>query len=136
MAPVPEKQQADSPASPLRGILRAGLWIGAAGSLVFTIYTGRHNSSPLLIALFVIWALSPFAGMWLVERGAERAPAGMASAMRASSLVIIVCSLAIYGVVALRGPSHHAAFAFLAVPAASWFSIASLLLARRIAPKR
>ena len=120
----------------LRAIVRAGVWIGAAGSLCFTLYVGRHNSSTLLIAMFAVWVLSPFAGLWLAGRSAERAPAGMASAVRVSAVFIIVASLCIYGVVAKRGPTRHAAFAFLAVPAASWFAIAPLLLACRIAPKR
>jgi hypothetical protein len=112
-------------------MVRAGLGIGAAGSLAFTIYTGTHNNSVLLMAMFVLWVLSPFVGLWFAERSAERAPHGMASAIRASALVIIVCSLGIYGVVAMQGPSHHAAFAFVAVPAASWLAIAPLLIAPR-----
>jgi hypothetical protein len=118
----------------LRVMVRAGLWIGAVGSLGFTLYAGRHNGSILLIVLFAAWVLSPFAGLWLAERSAERAPAGIAASMRASALVIMVFSLGIYGAAAMEAPSHHTAFAFLAVPAASWLAIVPLLLAaRRIA---
>ena len=59
--------------------------------------------------------------------------------MRASALVIIVCSLGIYGAVAMSGmsaPGHHTAFALLAVPAASWFAIIPLLIAPRLAKRR
>lgn len=136
MASAGEKRRARGAASPLRSMVRAGLWIGAAGSLGFTIYTGRHNNSILLMAMFAVWVLSPFAGLWLAERTAERTAPGMASAMRASALVIMVCSLGIYGAQAMRGPSHHAAFAFLAVPAASWFAIAPLLIAPWFAARR
>lgn len=134
MAGAGRNQRTSAP-SPLRGIVRAGLWIGAAGSLAFTIYAGRHNSSVLLIGMFAVWVLLPYAGLWLAERSAERAPAGMASAMRASALVVMVCSLGIYGAAAMQGPSHEATFAFLAVPAASWLGIAPLLVAQRLVKK-
>ncbi len=120
----------------LRAMVRAGLWIGAVGSLCFTIYAGRHNASVLLRALFAVWVLSPFAGLWLAERNAERVPTGIASSMRGSSLVIMVCSLGIYGAAAMQGPSHHTAFAFLAVPAASWLAIVPLLIASRFVARR
>ena len=115
---------------------RAGLWIGAVGSLCFTVYAGRHNSSFLLIALFAVWVLTPFAGLWLAERSAERVPVGIANSMRGSALVIMVCSLGIYGAAAISGPSHHTTFAFLAVPAASWLAIVPLLIASRLVARR
>jgi hypothetical protein len=112
---------------------RAGLWIGALGSVAFTIYTGRHNSSVLLICLFVLWVLSPFAGLVIALRSADAARAGIGSAVRASALVIILCSLGLYGTVAMSTPGHHTAFAFLAVPGASWLAILPMLLAVRLA---
>jgi hypothetical protein len=117
-------------------MVRAGLWIAGAGSLACTLYAGRHNSSILLIALFAVWVLSPFAGLWLAERNAERTPAGIASSMRSSALVIMVFSLAIYGAAAIQGPSHQTTFAFLAVPAASWLAIVPLLIASRKVARR
>ena len=120
----------------LRAMVRAGLWIGAVGSLGFTLYAGRHNSSILLIVLFAVWVVSPFAGLWLAERSAERVPAGIVASMRGSALVIMVCSLGIYGAAAMQGPSHHTTFAFLAVPAASWLAIVPLLIASRMVARR
>jgi hypothetical protein len=136
MVRVSEDRRPLQAASPLRSITRAGLWIGAAGSLAFTLYAGRSNNSALLVILFAIWVLLPFAGLWATERVADRSPTGIGSAMRASALVIMICSLAIYGVVALSGPSHHKAFAFLAVPGASWLAILPLLIAPRFAQRR
>jgi len=120
----------------LRAMVRAGVWIGAVGSLGFTLYAGRHNSSILLIVLFAVWVVSPFAGLWLAERSAERVPAGIAASMRGSALVIMVCSLGIYGAAAIQGPSHLTTFAFLAVPAASWLAIVPLLIASRMVARR
>ena len=120
----------------LRGMVRAGLWIAAAGSLACTAYAGRLNKSFLLVALFVAWVLSPFGGLAWAERTADKLPGGMASAMRASALVISICSLGIYVAVAASQPGHHNAFPFLAVPAASWLAIVGMLLAARIPIKR
>jgi hypothetical protein len=119
--------------SPLESVTRAGLWIGAAGSVAFTIYTGRHNSSIVLMGLFVLWVLLPFAGLVMAVRAAEAARAGIGSAVRASALVIIICSLGLYGAVAMSTPGHHTAFAFLAVPGASWLAIVPMLIAVRLA---
>jgi hypothetical protein len=115
---------------------RAGLWIGAAGSLAFTLYAGRGNGSALLVSLFAVWVLSPFAGLWAAERATVHLPAGIASATRSSALVIMVCSLGIYGAAAMSAPDHHKAFAFLAVPGASWLAIVPMLLAPRFGRRR
>ncbi|UWZ82716.1 hypothetical protein [Occallatibacter riparius] len=120
----------------LRAMVRAGLWVGAVGSLCFTVYAGRHNASVLLRALFAVWVLSPFAGLLLAERSAERVPTGIANSMRGSALVIMVCSLGIYGAAAMSGPGRHTTFAFLAVPVASWLAIVPLLIASRIVARR
>jgi hypothetical protein len=117
-------------------MVRAVLWIGAVGSLGFTVYAGRHNPSVLLIVLFAGWVVSPFAGLWLAERNAERVPRGIAASMRGSALVIMVCSLGIYGATVISGPGHQTTFAFLAVPAASWLAIVPLLIASRIVARR
>jgi hypothetical protein len=120
----------------LRAMVRAGLWIAGTGSLACTLYAGRHNNSIVLIVLFAAWVVSPFAGLWLAERSAERAPAGIAASIRSSALVIMVFSLAIYGAAAIQGPSHQTTFAFLAVPAASWLAIVPLLIAARKVARR
>ena len=120
----------------LRAMARAGLLVGAVGSVCFAVYAGRHNASVLLRALFAVWVVSPFAGLRLTERRAEQVPTGIASSMRGSSLVIMVCSLGIYGAAAMSGPGHHTTFAFLAVPAASWLAIVPLLIASRKVARR
>jgi hypothetical protein len=120
----------------LRGMVRAGLLMAAAGSVACTVYAGRHNKSFLLVGLFAVWVLSPFGGLAWAERAADKLPNGMASAMRASALVISICSLCIYVAVAASPPGHHNAFPFLAVPGASWLAILPMLIVPRIAAKR
>lgn len=101
-------------------VLRAITLIGAISSVAFTIYTGRHNASHLLILIFVVWVLSPFAALLWTRRW----PAIM--------LAIPLCSIAIYAYIALGPPRPQIAFTFLIVPAASWLAIAiAAFLTRR-----
>lgn len=122
--------------STLRAIVRSGVWIAAAGSLACTLYAGRHNKSVLLVVLFAVWVLSPFAGLIGSERAAEHSPSGIANAMRASALIIAIFSLGIYVAVAASPPEHHTAFPFLAVPAVSWLAIVPMVIAARLAARR
>lgn len=119
----------------MRAIVRVGVWVAAAGSLACSLYTGRHNSSLLLVALFAVWVLSPFAGLLWIGRIADRAPRDVASAIRASSLVICISSLVLYVAVAASRPGHHTAFAFLVTPASSWLAILTMRLAARLVRK-
>jgi hypothetical protein len=120
----------------LRAMVRAGLWIAGAGSLACTLYTGRHNPSVLLMALFAVWVVSPFGGLAWAEREADRAPSGMAAAMRASILAISICSLGLYIAVAAGPQGRHTAFAFLAVPTVSWLATLPMVIAARVASRR
>jgi hypothetical protein len=120
----------------MRGIVRVGLWVAAAGSLACTLYTGRHNSSLLLVALFAIWVLTPFAGLAWINRLADSARRDIAAAIGASSLVVCISSLAIYVAIAASRPGHHTAFAFLVVPATSWLTILTMWVASRITQRR
>lgn len=120
----------------MRQIVRVGVWIAAAGSLACTLYTGRHNSSVLLIVLFAVWVFSPFVGLAWVNRIAESGPRDLAAAIRASSLVICVSSLILYAAVGASRATHHTAAAFLLVPASSWLAVLTMWLAPRLMRKR
>src|SRR4249919_3652953 len=52
----------------LRGIALIVIFIAATSSVWLTLYMGRKNSSILLIALFVIWVLSPFVALFVADR--------------------------------------------------------------------
>lgn len=121
--------------SPLRALAYWTLRLGALVSVALTLYAGRHNHSLLLIALFAAWVLSPFIGLIAAERTAQRSPFHIARAIDAATLVISLCSVLIYAVVDAFPPLHTIAFAFLAVPAASWLAIATLLIAARFSTR-
>jgi hypothetical protein len=106
---------------------------GAFWSLLCTIYAGRHNPSVLLAALFVLWVLSPFAGFAMVIRSARRHHVGIMRALLANSIVVTLTAVVIYSAVAFSPPSHHTAFAFLVVPAATWLAIGTFAAAAKFA---
>jgi hypothetical protein len=91
---------------------------GAVGAAGLTLYTGRHNHSMLLIALFTIWVLLPFVALaWAgVKVKLWVAPA------------IAIGTLVVYAYVAFGPPRSQPAAAFLLVPALSWLLILAVIL--------
>ncbi len=119
------------PANPelkLAGRLRAAgvmaLSTGSAGSLAFTMWVGRRNPSRALMAMVVIWVLSPFVGLAVAYAVSRRWRGSVEAALVVLTLVLTLCSLTIYGLVALGPPRPKPAAFFLVVPAASWLLIA------------
>lgn len=112
------------------------LVLAALASLGFTLYTGRHNSSLLLVAMFAIWVLSPFVGFFAVFHLAESHPPGIRKAMHTGAIVIALSSVVVYAAVTIGANPMHTAFPFLAVPAASWLGIVPLMVAVRFARRR
>lgn len=119
----------------LRAASRVLLRVCTVLSVALTVYTGRHNHSILLVGLFIVWVASPFFGLILAERAAERSPVPIASAIYAAALALSLCPVLVYSIVAAAPPLHGTAFAFIAVPAASWLAIATLVVASRFARK-
>src|SRR5260370_34445122 len=102
--------------SVLRTAARIGLLAGATGSFAFMLRVGRHNPSRILIILFSVWVLAPFAASIFSMRWAAFSRTPLYIVM----LVMALGSPAIYGYVAYGPPRPQPAFAFLAVPFVSW----------------
>ena len=96
---------------------------GAGGSVGFMLLAGRHNPSILLLALFTIWVLSPFAAILVAYRLSLARVA-----VYCAALVISLVSLAIYGYVALGPPRAQTAFAFVVTPPASCLVLAIVVV--------
>jgi len=110
---------------------------GALGSVGFMLRAGQHTPR-LLLAGFILWVLSPFAALFWAIRASARSSSGTRAALQGVTLFITLASLASYsGLVNIRPPRSGAAFAFVAVPPASWIllglvvSVAALLSRRR-----
>jgi len=123
----------ERPKSGFLGLLRAAGLIavaaGAVGSAGLTLYAGRHNPSRILIALFVLWVLSPFMALVLANVVSKRWTVPTRAALYMVMLVLTPGSLAVYGDVALGPPRAQTAFAFLVVPLVSWLLIAIVVAA-------
>jgi hypothetical protein len=93
---------------------------GAIGSVGFVFYYGRRNPSRLLIVLFAVWVLSPFAALLAADIKSARWPARARATLYGVMLVIAVGSLAAYAEAALGPPRGQGAFPFVIVPPLCW----------------
>ena len=100
---------------------------GAAGSFGLMLYAGRHQRSLILIGLFTVWDLSPFAALVYAHMASKDWSVLTRATLYGVMLVLAVGSLAIYGDVALGPPRPQPAFIFLVVPLASWLLISIVL---------
>jgi len=92
---------------------------GAAGSICFWFHASRHP--PLLIVLlFLIWVLSPFAMLVLADAVSRRWSVLTRATLYIVMLVVALGSLAIYGDDALGHRTTKAAFVYVIVPPVSW----------------
>ena len=119
----------------LRTASLIALFVGAVGSVALTLYVGQSNSSHLLIGMFAVWVLSPFALLALI---AGRSKSRSSRAMLYGLIIVLsAATLLVYGDVALGPSGGKKAFVFLVTPAASWLltgivmAIAAFLSSRR-----
>ena len=107
---------------------------GAGSSLGFTIYTGRHNSSFILILLFAGWVVSPFIALLLVNVVTRRWSLLERLTLYSLMLLITLGSLVMYsGLWIPQGAKP--AFVFLIVPLISWFVMGIALMTAAFRPK-
>lgn len=97
--------------------------VGAAGSVGLMFWAGRHNDSRLLLVLFTLWVLSPFAVLVLADLLSKHWSVVSRATLHCATLVLTVVSLFIYGDVAFGPPRAKTAFAFVVVPPLSWLLI-------------
>ena len=91
------------------------------------LYTGRHNTSWLLLAIFTFWVISPFVMLGLANVLSKRWSSLTCIAVYIVSLVIALFTLAIYAEVAFGPPRAKTATLFVIVPPASWLAIATVV---------
>ena len=107
----------------LRAVAIIAVVAGGGGSVALTWYAGHQSDSRSLVALFVIWVLSPFVGLVLADMASKHWSVFARATLYNVMLVLVIGSLAIYGAHALRPPRTQAAFVFIVVPPASWLLI-------------
>ncbi len=112
-------------------------FVGAVGSVVLTVYAGRHNmhTPPMLLVLFAGWVLSPFVVLALAIFASRRWAVRTRAALHVSAFVVTLGALALYAHVSLALPKPKTAV-FVLVPPASWLFIAAVLLAAALVGRR
>lgn len=118
-----------------RAALAAAL-AGAAGSIGFMLYAGRRNPSRILVLLFAMWVLSPFAAAVLAWAKSDRWSALTRTTLYGTMIVIATVSVYVYGVVALGHTRLKLGFVFLVVPLVTWLVLAIAVLVASIIHSR
>jgi hypothetical protein len=108
----------------LRAVALVAAMAGAVGSEALMLRAGQR-SPRLLIVLFTIWVLSPFVALGWANVVSKRWSALTQATLYGVTLVVTVCSLAIYGRPVLVAPARSPnAFVFVVVSPASWLLMA------------
>ncbi len=101
--------------------------VGAVGSVGCMLRAGR-STPRLLLVLFVIWVLSPFAALAWAITVAPRWPARTRATLYWLTLGLTLGSLAFYSELIKRPAGTANAFVFVAIPPASGLLLAAVLL--------
>jgi hypothetical protein len=110
------------PYSLVRAIALIAVLAAAGWSLVRVIHTGRHNRSLVLPILFIVWVLSPFAGLLIADRISKSW--SILTRVTLYWLMLITsagCLLSYSGLLSPAGAKP--AFVFLITPLLSWLLI-------------
>jgi hypothetical protein len=108
---------------------------GAGSSIGFTIYTGRHNPSVILILLFTGWVVSPFIALLLINTVSRRSELFNRLILYSLMMFLTLGSITIYSGL-WSPPGAKTAFVFLVVPLLSWSLMGAILLAAKLSPSR
>jgi hypothetical protein len=98
----------------------------AAGSLGFLFHASRSRP-PLLMLIFVVWVVTPFAGLMAADSRSSGWPMAARVTLYRLMLLVGLGSLALYGQDALWPRRTQAAFLYLIVPPVSCILIAAAL---------
>jgi hypothetical protein len=120
----------------LRVAAQIAALLGAVGSVGLLWYAGR-TAPRLLLVLFTLWVVSPYAVLLAASAVAKRWSAPTQTALYGLLLVVTLASLAIYATVAFGPQRARPAPFFVVVPPASWLiSAAAVGTAAWLASRR
>ncbi len=111
----------------LRYLALVAAMAGALGSVVLMLRVGRHNSSALLLALFSVWVISPFAALLFTGFLSRRWTVFKQKAIHYTTLLVSFVSLVAYGLIASGPPRPKPAYYFLVIPFGAWLFIATVI---------
>jgi hypothetical protein len=103
------------------------LLAGSIVSIVLVLKGGQHNPSILLIVLFLVWVLSPFAGLVIASMKKYQRTVQIQTILY--WLMIFIATISILGYSGiLRFSGTKPAFIFLVIPIISWILIITVIL--------
>ncbi len=100
--------------------------VGSLGSLLLMFNAGRNNPSVILMALFTIWVLSPFAGLFVASKFSKLWSGLTRTALYCLMVILTIVSLVAYSG-KLNSPETKNAFMFLVVPFVSWLLMVTVI---------
>lgn len=107
----------------LRVIRRLVVGVGAGASVGLMWATGRRNPSVLLLAMFAVWVLMPYAAILAIERRLDSTGASARTALTSAALIVMLSSIGVYGF-AFAAPPAKPAAPFLMLPVAQLLVVA------------
>ena len=130
-----ETQSKNSEFPILRATALVSMLVGVVGSVWLTLYTGRKNESYLLLFLFVVWVLSPFAILLYANRRLKEK-----TNLTSWTLYMLMIFVAVASLIGYSGiwnpPGTHTAFMFLIIPLILWVMIAFAIPIAVVVSKR
>jgi hypothetical protein len=124
----------------LRGTALIAALAGGACSFGLMLRAGQRQQSRVLLFLFAIWTLSPFVITAWANIVSKRWSVVARVTLYATTLILTLSSLAIYGGVTFGHLRAKVGFVFLVVPFASWLLISAVsapaLISRSLSNKR
>ena len=108
--------------------------LAAVASIVFMLQVG--GGSVILLGVFAVWVLAPFAALIAAEVYARRWSSFGQSTIHLVALIVAAVSPLVYGSVAMGPPRPQPAFYFLVVPAASWLLIIITLITAAVTSRK
>ena len=113
--------------SPLRTVARIAVAIGAVGSVALMFRSIHRNPSRLLIVIFVLWVLTPFAALAFADVMSARLPRRVRAALYGVMLLVALASSAVYVADAIWPRKAQAAYVYVAFPPVSFLFSAIVL---------
>lgn len=110
----------------LRVAALIALLVGAVGSLALMFNVGRNQKSIVLLALFLLWDVSPFAGLFAADMFSKNWSRAARVSLYCLMFFLTAVSLVAYSGV-LNPPATKNAFMFLVVPGVSWLLMLTVL---------
>jgi hypothetical protein len=119
----------------LRDAALVALPIGAVGAGALFFRAADHPP-PILVVLFILWLISPFALLAWMHVAATRWAAPTQAALHAVTIAITLASLAVYGnLIAVTPPGSPKAAPFVIVAPASWLLAAIVVTLAALASR-